>query len=221
MKTDEKEYQIYYYILDHSNGYLFYYENLEKDVEFDSTFNFSLENLKIVEDLPSSKSSSRKQWKIKDENPPTSWKINLKPSQSITKKLEIVNEYDKIGFKFDYTFKVLNLTVAEPKGINIKSTVKQKGTKYDLVEGDEYKVYYYIYDEIKGVYYFLFENWSSKICEIEAHFELENMTLEPKEGLKNTWKIILKPNQSSMKKIIKINSKKESSWLPSFSYILK
>ena len=129
IKVEDKEYQIFYYILDHSGGYLFFYENLEKDVEFDSTFNFDLENLKIVEDIPKSKSASRKQWKVKDENFPQSWKVNLKPGQSITKKLESINDYDKIGFKFDYTFKLLNLTIKEDKDIDIKSTIKSKGEK--------------------------------------------------------------------------------------------
>lgn len=211
VKAEDKEYQIFYYILDHPGGYLFFYENLEKDIEFGSTFNFTLENLKIAEDLPGSKASTRKRWKPKDENQSVSWKVNLKPGQSITKKLEIINAYDKVGFKFDYTFRILNLSVTEPKGLDIKSTVQQKGTKYDLVETDGHKIHYYVYDEIKGIYYFLFENLSKRICEIEARFELENMKLEPSELLKNTCKIVLKPNQTSLKKIVKINPKKESS----------
>lgn len=80
---------------------------------------------------------------------------------------------------------------------SLKSAILAKGTKYPLINDGKHDVNYYIYDEIKGTYYFLFENKSSKTIECEANFDLENMKLEhPSSFSKNSCKLTLKPMQN-------------------------
>jgi hypothetical protein len=119
IKAYGKDYNIFFYILDHSDGYIFKYENLEKSTEFSATFKFELENLEIDEET--SKIKRRKEWaKSKENDQPDSWKIHLKPGEEVIKRLKVINDYSKIGFRYDYTFKVID---SPPKLKKYKSTM--------------------------------------------------------------------------------------------------
>ena len=217
VKTGWKEFNIFFYILEHPNGYIFQYHNNEKNLEFEATFSFSLKNLKITEEKSSVK--RRKTWGKSKPSHPTSWVIKLKPGESIVRRLEIINDYNKIAYKYNYSFKTIDNSISqEISTVSLKSIIKSKGTKYPLVMGA--KIHYYIYDQVKGTYYFMFVNQDKKTLKWEAQFELQNMKLEGPHGPDNVWQIILKPGQSVIKIVNKVKQREEWSLCPSFSYQL-
>lgn len=130
VKTGCEEYKIFFYILEHSNGYIFQYENHEKHLEFEANFIFKLDNLRIVADK-SKQIKGRKIWaKNKNEKENlTSWVIKLKPGEKTVKKIESINDYDRSAFKYDYTFKTINLVPSKDAKISntsMKSIIKSR-----------------------------------------------------------------------------------------------
>ncbi|CAI2385781.1 unnamed protein product [Moneuplotes crassus] len=217
VKTDCEEFEIYFYVLEHPKGYIFQYENNEKTLEFEAAFDFKLKNLKIVEQARKEKLKQRKEWGR--NNASSTWKVFLKPGCKVIKKLEIINDYDAVAYKQNYKFKTIDTTPQKVfSNASLKTSIKKRGQKYPLV--DEAKIDYYVYNEIKGSYYFMFTNSGIKTLECDAQFELENIKLVDSDGPENTWKFSLKPGQCLIKQALKIIQRDKCSLCPSFTYKL-
>lgn len=66
IRFDGKDHDIYYYVYDDGDGYVWMFENNSDDIIFEGTFYYTLNNLRIVD---------------KEANGGSEWKVKLNPKE--------------------------------------------------------------------------------------------------------------------------------------------
>ena len=215
----------HYYLLNHDFGYTFVFKNSSRDKILDEYIYLNmLKNLRMT---PNDQ-------KISNGKP--FWKFEVHPGNIVVKHLRRIRIKD--GYNMSYTFhhEFLNKderisTIKErsaPNELNdeeIVEIVQAKGkrevikctkTKKNLQIG--YKVHYF------GSYYGLyFENLErEKILDSTFTFKVKNLKMiNPTEDQGNFWKIYLKPGQSCLRKLERINPSESVQYSLSYSYYIR
>jgi hypothetical protein len=198
-----EKYDIFYYIYKDGSGYTWFFENLSSEITFEWSFFFELQNIQIVNATdPDSKEFS----------------LKLKPGENKAMKL-IMKELDKSwGYKYSYSFKCKeDITNNNQLVEKIKRNGLKKQIKYKKKEVD---VFYYILF-MNERYYWYYENNTEMVFKATFLFEFLNLRVEHiDEGPSDKWDILLKPNESCIKCIERINPKEESKYKSSYTYSL-
>lgn len=154
----DKKYDIFYYQMNFSRGFIFLFENKSKDWLCEANFaHGENQNLHDPKDTESQK-----------------WKFRFGPKETIIKRLVITDPKIESGLSYSYGFRVLKNFL---KDKDIIEMLREKGTKKQVVhEGTEYQIFYfyYFFDEY---YYWFWENKEKK-QEFDGQFKFQLTNLE-------------------------------------------
>lgn len=89
IKFGETNHDIFYYVYDDGDGYIWMFDNQSSDVIFEGTFFYTLDNLKIVDCKPEA---------------PDQWKVSLQPGERSYMRMDAVDITRSWGYKCKCSF---------------------------------------------------------------------------------------------------------------------
>lgn len=196
IKFDGKEHDIFYYVYDDGDGYVWMFENNSDDIIFEGTFYYVLNNLRIVDKAAQGGSE---------------WKVKLNPKERSYMRMDWVDITQTWGYKWKCSFHCSDDITSEDK---IIEKVIQKGEKQQAQsKGKLIDVYYYICF-INDKYMWYFENMTDKKCKATFRFWMENLRFEEDlEGKpRSQWDLLLEPGAKCLKTMVQIDPYKNSKY---------
>jgi len=200
IKFDGKAHDIYYYVYDDGDGYIWMFDNESKDYIFEGTFFYTLNNLKISDE--EAKGGSE-------------WKVCLNPGERSYMRMDAIDITKSWGYKCKCSFHLKDDISTSQKLIK---KVKDQGERQQIIcHGKPENVFYYICF-INDEYIWYFENKTEQKFSATFKFYMDNLKLEGDEDNKprTQFEIFLEPYETCIKKMVQIdpmqNSKYECSY---------
>lgn len=200
IKFDGRAHDIYYYVYDDGDGYIWMFENESAEIIFEGTFFYTLNNLEIAD---------------KDARGGSEWKVKLKPGEKSYMRMDAIDITKSWGYKCKCSFHCTEDISSEDK---IIEKVLQKGECQQIIyRGKPIDVFYYIcFINEKYMWYFI--NKTDQRFSAAFRFYMENLKIEGDEDDKprSKWDLFLEPGETCLKKMVQIdpyqNSKYECSY---------
>ena len=198
---DSKLQDIYYYVYDDGDGYLWMFENESEDIIFNGTFHFNLRNLIIPEN----------KHKIIDD-----YEVHLNPGEKSYMRMNIVDISKPWGYKCKLSFNIEDDLSNEKK--LIEKIYAEGELQKCLVDNRPINIEYRVLF-INDMYVWLFENNTNRKFTASFKFYLENLKSDDDvDGMpRTTWEIFLNPGERCLKKMHQINPLRSSSYECTYS----
>ena len=200
IRFDGKNHEIYYYVYDDGDGYIWMFENESDDVIFEGTFYYVLNNLRIVD---------------KDAIGGNEWRVKLNPKQRSYMRMDCIDITKTWGYKWKCSFHCSDDITNEEKIID---KVIKKGEKQQAQSHGKYiEVYYYICF-INDKYMWYFDNRTDRKFKATFRFWMDNLRFEEDLDAKprNQWDLLLEPGATCLKTMVQMdpyqNAKYECSY---------
>jgi len=196
IKFDGITHDIYYYVYDDGDGYVWMYENLSEDIIFEGTFFYTLNNLRIAN---------------KEANGGSEWHVKLKPKERSYMRMDTIDITQTWGYKCKCSFHCADDISTEDK---VLEKVLAKGEKQQaLCHGLPIDVFYYICF-INEKYMWYFVNKTDSKFSGTFKFYMENLKIEGDEDEKprSQFDIFLKPGETCLKTMVQIDPYKNSKY---------
>lgn len=201
IKFDGKAHNIFYYVYDDGDGYIWMFENESEDIIFEGTFYYTLNNLKIAD---------------KEAKGGNEWKVKLNPGEKSYMRMDAVDITQSWGYKCKCSFHCLDDISTDDK--IIQKALEQGEKQQVLYHGEHIDVFYYIcFINDKYVWYFI--NKTDKKFSGTFKFYMENLKLadDHQERPRSKWDIFLEPGETCLKKMEQLDPYKNSKYECSYS----
>jgi hypothetical protein len=201
IKFGGQAHDIFYYVYDDGDGYIWMFDNESDDITFEGTFYFTLNNLKIAEEGAEGSSE---------------WKVKLKPREKSYMRMDAVDITKSWGYKCKCSFHCSDDVSTDDKLID---KIYEQGEKQQvLIHGKPVNVFYHICF-INDQYAWYFVNKTGKKFSGSFKFFMENLKIEGDEDEKPRaqWEIFLEPGETCLKKMVQIDPYKNSKYECSYS----
>lgn len=201
IKFDGKAHQIFYYVYDDGDGYIWMFENESDDIIFEGTFYYTLNNLKIAD---------------KEAKGGNEWKVKLDPGEKSYMRMDAVDITQSWGYKCKCSFHCLEDISTDDK--IIEKTLEKGEKQQVLYKGEHIDVFYYIcFLNEKYVWYFM--NKTDKKFIGSFKFYMENLKLsdDDEERPRSKWEVCLEPGETCLKKMEQIDAYKNSKYECSYT----
>jgi hypothetical protein len=210
--------KIRYFYAEYDFGCIFLFENASDSLTLDEYITFtSLENLKFLD-------SDYK------ENKGQPYLLFIVPPQTRVRKiLRKIDLNENLSIDFKLNSRIINESEQKPSliqermnpltisDIELIAFLKNKGkvVPVTIKSVDDCQGMTYYYRQYGVFYAFYFENLNEKYTlDLKLTFELENYRLDESDEIdKNVWKIRLSPGENKLKKIFKIEEKKNGQFI--------
>jgi hypothetical protein len=198
---DSKKQDIYYFVYDDGDGYVWMFDNESEDVIFEGTFYYTLNNLNIVG---------------AKEDKPDEWQVKLRPGETSYMRMDTVDITKSWGYKCKCSFQCDEDISSKDK---IIEKVLEKGERQQaLCHGEPIEVFYYICF-INEKYFWYYVNKTDKKFSGTFKFYMDNLKIEGDEDEKprSQWELFLKPGEKCLKEMTQIDKYQNSKYECSYS----
>jgi hypothetical protein len=200
IKFGDELHEIYYYVMETDDGYIWMFENKTDDIVFEGNFIYTLNNLKISESQEKS----------------DQYKVTLQPGEKKYMRMIMVDVHQSWGYKCKIAFHCDQDISTDDKLID---KVIKHGEKQQVVnKGTPIDVFYYIHF-INDQYVWYFVNQSDRKFNATFKFSMLNLRLEGDIDAKEEgqWKIFLEPGEKCLKIMYQLDRLQNSKYECSYS----
>lgn len=144
----------------------------------------------------------------------------MKPGERLTKRMQVIDITQPMGFKYSYSFKCSEAITDEDMLVD---KIKDKATKISQFKYRDEMIDVHCHIMFMSeAYVWLFENNTDQEFRAKYVFDLTNLELENNTELRepHIWEICIEPGSRCIKRILRIDPRIESKYKKSYSYSL-